>query len=98
MKSAKRERTKYLALLFVIGFFFTFFFFSSIERNYSIEGNVIRQEGELIEIKDITGESWLFITKEQFNKYETVKAYFFDNTTPFDREDDTLIKVKKGGR
>lgn len=95
MKAAKRERTKYLAFLFVIGFFFTFFFFSAIEHNYSIEGNVVQQDGEILEIKDVAGETWLFITKEKFSKYESIKVYFFDNTTSFNRDDDTIIKVKR---
>lgn len=63
-----------------------------IEKTYTTSGTIISNNNNTLIIKDITGKTWNYISKEKTNT-PNVKIWFDDNGTK-ERNDDKIIKIK----
>lgn len=69
----------------------------TIQHNYTQTCEVYEVKDDIVTFIDPCGYLWDYVTTESFNKHDTVKLYFHDNFTDFDREDDIIKKVKRVG-
>ena len=63
-----------------------------IERTYTTNGTIVSNSNNTLTIKDITGKTWNYTSKEKITT-PNVKIWFDDNGTK-ERDDDKIIKIK----
>lgn len=67
----------------------------TIQHNYTQVCTVYEVNDDVVTFIDPCGYLWDYVTTESFNEHDTVKLYFHDNFTDFNREDDIIRKIKR---
>ena len=94
-RARKEKVEKIQIMIFIFAFFVLWLFVGFIENNYTLKGEVIFQEEDVLTVEDEAGLKWHYLTRERFEEGEEVKLYFNNNVTQRTRKDDELKKVKK---
>ena len=81
-----------LGIMVIAGFVFAMFVCGKIANTYSVNGVVVKSDGEEVFVLDETGEVFSYFGDEEEGK--EVKIIFDNNGTDDTRNDDVIIDVK----